>query len=151
MEDKEYRICSKTVMDTIGDPDITFDENGICNYFYEYSAKLKIRVPPLEEGKRKLDAIVKKIKASGKGKDYDCIIGVSGGVDSTYTAWLVKELGLRPLAVHLDNGWNSELAVKNIENILSKLDIEFLLYTSSLNSPVPKLVGAVLHSGSSFR
>lgn len=131
MEDKEYRICSKTVMDTIGDPDITFDENGVCNYFYEYSAKLKIRVPPLEEGKRKLDAIVKKIKASGKGKDYDCIIGVSGGVDSTYTAWLVKELGLRPLAVHLDNGWNSELAVKNIENILSKLDID--LYTEVLD------------------
>jgi N-acetyl sugar amidotransferase len=131
MEDKEYRICSKTVMDTIGDPDITFDENGVCNYFYEYSAKLKIRVPPLEEGKRKLDAMVKKIKASGKGKDYDCIIGVSGGVDSTYTAWLVKELGLRPLAVHLDNGWNSELAVKNIENIISKLDID--LYTEVLD------------------
>jgi N-acetyl sugar amidotransferase len=131
MEDKEYRICSKTVMDTIGDPDITFDENGVCNYFYEYSAKLKIRVPPLEEGKRKLDAMVKEIKASGRGKDYDCIIGVSGGVDSTYTALLVKELGLRPLAVHLDNGWNSELAVKNIENILSKLDID--LYTEVLD------------------
>jgi len=131
MEDKEYRVCTKTVMDTIGDPDITFDENGVCNYFYEYSAKLKIRVPPLDEGKRKLDAMVKKIKAAGKGKDYDCIIGVSGGVDSTYTAWLVKELGLRPLAVHLDNGWNSELAVKNIENILSKLDID--LYTEVLD------------------
>jgi N-acetyl sugar amidotransferase len=131
MEDREYRICSKTVMDTIGDPDITFDENGVCNYFYEYSAKLKIRVPQLDEGKRKLDVMVKKIKASGKGKDYDCIIGVSGGVDSTYTAWLVKELGLRPLAVHLDNGWNSELAVKNIENILSKLDID--LYTEVLD------------------
>jgi hypothetical protein len=75
--------------------------------------------------------MVKKIKAAGKGKDYDCIIGVSGGVDSTYTAWLVKELGLRPLAVHLDNGWNSELAVKNIENILSKLDID--LYTEVLD------------------
>jgi N-acetyl sugar amidotransferase len=131
MEDKEYRICSKTVMDTIGDPDISFDKNGVCNYFYEYSEKLKIRVPPLEEGKRKLEAIIKKIKASGKGKDYDCIIGVSGGVDSTYTAWLVKQLGLRPLAVHLDNGWNSELAVKNIENILSKLDID--LYTEVLD------------------
>jgi N-acetyl sugar amidotransferase len=131
MEDKEYRICSKTVMDTIGDSDISFDKNGVCNYFYEYSEKLKIRVPPLEEGKRKLEAIIKKIKASGKGKDYDCIIGVSGGVDSTYTAWLVKQLGLRPLAVHLDNGWNSELAVKNIENILSKLDID--LYTEVLD------------------
>jgi N-acetyl sugar amidotransferase len=131
MVKKDYKICTKTVMDTIGDPDISFDDNGVCNYFYEYSKKLKIRVPPLEEGKKKLETIVKKIKASGKGKKYDCIIGVSGGVDSTYTALLVKELGLRPLAVHLDNGWNSELAVKNIENILDKLDID--LYTEVLD------------------
>ena len=108
----EYKICSKTVMDTISDPDIVFDENGICNYYYEFSDKLKIRVPPPEQAEKELKAIVEKIKKSGKGKQYDCIIGVSGGVDSSYTAWLVKNLGLRPLAVHLDNGWDSELAVK---------------------------------------
>src|SRR5687768_11391336 len=112
----EYRICTKTVMDTVGDPDIRFDENGICNYFHEFVEKLKIRILPSDEAKIKLAEIVAKIKADGKGKQYDCIIGVSGGVDSTYTAYLVKELGLRPLAVHLDNGWDSELAVKNIEN-----------------------------------
>jgi N-acetyl sugar amidotransferase len=126
-----YRICTKTVMDTIGDPDIRFDENGICNYYHEFKQKLNIRVPEKNEAKRQLDNIVAKIKANGKGKQYDCIIGISGGVDSTYTAWLVKELGLRPLAIHLDNGWNSELAVKNIENILNKLNID--LYTEVLD------------------
>ncbi|MCB0736460.1 MAG: N-acetyl sugar amidotransferase [Bacteroidetes bacterium] len=129
--ERPYQICTKTVMDTVGDPTITFDENGICNYYYEFSEKLKIRVPPKEEAKQQLEIIVEKIKKAGKGKQYDCIIGVSGGVDSTYTAWLVKQLGLRPLAVHLDNGWDSELAVKNIENILNKLDID--LYTEVLD------------------
>ncbi len=131
MSEKPYQICSKTVMDTIGDPDIVFDANGICNYYHEFSAKLKVRVPETEEAKAKLTDLVGKIKAGGKGKPYDCIIGVSGGVDSTYTAWLVKQLGLRPLAVHLDNGWDSELAVKNIENILNKLGID--LYTEVLD------------------
>jgi len=127
----EHRICSRTVMDTISDPDIVFDENGICNYYYEFSDKLKIRVPAPELAEKELKVIVEKIKKSGKGKQYDCIIGVSGGVDSSYTAWLVKNLGLRPLAVHLDNGWDSELAVKNIENILGKLGID--LYTEVLD------------------
>jgi len=131
MSDQTHQICSKTVMDTIGDPDIIFDDNGICNYYYEFKGKLKIRIPTSEEAKKQLDALVKKIKGTGKGKRYDCVIGVSGGVDSTYTALLVKQLGLRPLAVHLDNGWNSELAVKNIENILNKLDID--LYTEVLD------------------
>lgn len=131
MEKSTYRICTKTVMDTLGDPDITFDENGVCNYYYEFSRKLKIRVPETDEAKKQLEKIVANIKKSGKGKAYDCIIGVSGGVDSTYTALLVKQLGLRPLAVHLDNGWNSELAVKNIENILNKLGID--LYTEVLD------------------
>jgi N-acetyl sugar amidotransferase len=131
MDNNTYKICSKTVMDTIGDPDITFDENGICNYYHEFIGKLKIRVPESSIAKVQLDEIVKKIKKEGIGRKYDCIIGISGGVDSTYTAWLVKNLGLRPLAVHLDNGWNSELAVKNIENILNKLEID--LYTEVLD------------------
>lgn len=131
MPEKPYQICTKTVMDTIGDPDIKFDEHGVCNYYHEFSAKLKVRVPEPEEGRMKLALLVDKIKLAGKGKTYDCIIGVSGGVDSTYTAWLVKKLGLRPLAVHLDNGWDSEIAVKNIENILNKLGID--LYTEVLD------------------
>lgn len=130
-ENRPYQICTKTVMDTVGDPDIEFDEQGVCKYYYEFREKLKIRVPEPEEGQRQLTAMVEKIKKEGEGKQYDCIIGISGGVDSTYTAWLVKKLGLRPLAVHLDNGWNSELAVKNIENILNKLGID--LYTEVLD------------------
>lgn len=121
-------------MDTIADPDIRFDENGTCNYYYEFKEKLKVRVPESGEAKKQLEQIVEKIKKNGKGKEYDCVIGVSGGVDSTYVAWLVKELGLRPLAVHVDNGWNSELAVKNIEATLNKLDIH--LYTEVLDWPV---------------
>jgi N-acetyl sugar amidotransferase len=127
----EYKICSKTVMDTVGDPDIVFDENGICNYYYEFINKLKIRIPSPDVAKKELNSLVRKIKRAGTRKQYDCIIGVSGGVDSTYTAFLVKSLGLRPLAVHLDNGWDSELAVKNVENILNTLGID--LYTEVLD------------------
>lgn len=131
MKEREYQICTKTVMDTIGDDDIRFDENGVCNYYHEFREKLKIRVPEASVAEKQLKDLVAKIKKEGEGKQYDCIIGISGGVDSTYTAWLVKELGLRPLAIHLDNGWNSELAVKNIENILNKLGID--LYTEVMD------------------
>jgi len=130
-EEDKYRICSETVMDNIGDPDISFDINGVCNHCKDFKEKLKVRVPERKEAQKQLTTIVNKIKKSGKGKEYDCVIGVSGGVDSTYTAWIVKKMGLRPLAVHLDNGWNSELAVMNIENILNKLGID--LYTEVLD------------------
>ena len=126
-----YRICTKTVMDNHSDPDITFDSEGVCNYYAEFTEKLKIRVPERHIAEKQLAAMVDDIKASGKGKKYDCVIGLSGGVDSSYTAMLVKRLGLRPIAVHMDNGWNSELAVKNIENIVEKLDID--LYTEVLD------------------
>lgn len=110
-------------MDT-SDPDITFDPKGVCNHCRRYDALLSSRVMHGAEGAAALEAIVAEIKAHGQGRDYDCIIGVSGGVDSTYVAYRVKRLGLRPLAVHLDNGWNSELAVKNIERVLRRLDID---------------------------
>lgn len=124
-------ICTKTVLDNISDPDIVFNSEGVSNYYFEYLEKLKYRVPTQPEGKKQLEELVEQIKLAGKGKKYDCIIGLSGGVDSTYTAWLVKSLGLRPLAVHLDNGWNSELAVKNIEQTVDKLGID--LYTEVLD------------------
>jgi N-acetyl sugar amidotransferase len=130
-EDKDYRQCSITVMDNIADPDISFDEQGICNYYYDYKEAEKAGVFTGEAGKKKLEETVKIIKEKGKGKAYDCLIGVSGGVDSSYVAYLTKQLGLRPLAVHLDNGWNSELAVKNIENIINKLGID--LFTLVIN------------------
>jgi len=107
-------------MDNIADPDIRFDENGICNYYHDYHNAESKYVYAGEQGKARLDELVSKIKKEGKDKRYDCLIGLSGGVDSTYVAWLAKELGLRPLAVHLDNGWDSELAVMNVENIIKK-------------------------------
>jgi N-acetyl sugar amidotransferase len=130
-EDPNYRQCSITIMDNIADPDIRFDDKGICNYYYEYQEAASQGLVLGEQGKAKLEHLAEKIKKSGQGKQYDCLIGLSGGVDSTYVAYLVKELGLRPLAVHLDNGWNSELAVRNIENIVNKLNID--LYTLVIN------------------
>jgi len=125
--EKKYQICNRCVMD-ITDPDIQFDDNGICNHCRQYDELVKRYVFDGEQGKEKLKHIIDKIKKTGTGKEYDCIIGVSGGVDSTYVAYKVKEFGLRPLAVHLDNGWNSELAVKNIELFLKKLDIDLYTY-----------------------
>jgi N-acetyl sugar amidotransferase len=124
---RPYQQCTLTVMDNIADPKITFDSNGICNYYYEFRKAEKERVFVGEEGDKKLQELVRLIKEDGKGKPYDCIMGLSGGVDSSYVAYQAKKLGLRPLAVHFDNGWNSELAVQNIENIVSKLDLD--LYT----------------------
>lgn len=123
---KEYRICTRCVMDT-SDPEIVFDEAGVCNHCHIYDKQIAA-LPVGNEAEGKLAELVNTIKAAGTGREYDCIIGLSGGVDSTYVSYLVKrKLGLRPLAVHLDNGWNSELSVKNIENIVKTLDID--LYT----------------------
>jgi len=110
------------------DPEIVFNDDGICNHCLRYDRLLAARVFSGEEAKTKLKDIQNAIKQSSKGKEYDCIIGVSGGVDSTYVAYLVKKvLGLNPLAIHFDNGWNSEIAVGNIERTLDSLGID--LYT----------------------
>lgn len=126
--DKLYQQCSISVMDTIADPDIVFDEKGICNYYYEYKKAEEEKVFKNETGRQKLEVLAEEIKQTGKNQPYDCIMGLSGGVDSTYVAHLAKQLGLRPLAVHFDNGWNSELSVKNIENIVSRLGFDLFTY-----------------------
>lgn len=127
---REYQICKRCIMDT-SDPDITFDERGFCNHCRFYEEKLKAQLRYDEEGQKELESIIQKIKEEGKDKEYDCIIGMSGGADSSMTAYLVKKMGLRPLAIHLDNGWDTELAVSNIERLLRKLDIP--LYTIVLD------------------
>ena len=114
---RSYQQCTISVMDTIADPNICIDEKGVSNYYSEYKEAESKYVFKGAEGETELQRIITAIKESGKGKKYDCITGVSGGVDSTYLALTAKKLGLRPLIVHFDNGWNSELAVKNIENI----------------------------------
>lgn len=122
-----YQQCSISVMDTIADPNISFDDKGICNYYYEYEKAEENDVFKGEKGRAKLSNVISKIKAEGKNKPYDCILGLSGGADSSYLAWLAKREGLRPLVVHFDYGWNLELAVQNIENIIKRLDLN--LYT----------------------
>lgn len=123
-ETEHYRQCSLTVMDNIADPLISFDANGVCNYVPEYKEFESQNVFRGTEGKDKLEKVVSTIKQAGAGKKYDCITGVSGGVDSTYLVLQAKKLGLRPLVVHFDNGWNSELAVSNIHNIVTRLNLD---------------------------
>jgi N-acetyl sugar amidotransferase len=114
-------------MDT-SDQDIEFDHAGVCNHCKEYAERARRELHPGERGRDDLDKVVSAIKKAGKGKEYDCIIGLSGGVDSTLVAYQVKHLGLRPLAIHLDNGWDSEMSVANIEQIVKKLEIDLYTY-----------------------
>jgi N-acetyl sugar amidotransferase len=130
MEDKKYQVCARCVMDTTIKV-IDFDEKNICNYCKDYDYRVATELYKEPERSRRLNILIDRIKKEGQKKEYDCIIGVSGGVDSTYVAYLVKEFGLRPLAIHLDNGWNSELAVQNIQQLLKKLNID--LYTHVIN------------------
>jgi N-acetyl sugar amidotransferase len=118
-----YQICTKTVMDT-SDPNVVFDENGVSNHWHEYNAIAQRTLPYLRGDTGALERTVERIKAAGKGKPYDCLLGVSGGVDSTFLALRAKQLGLRVLAVHFDNGWNSELAVRNIERTINTVGME---------------------------
>lgn len=112
--------------------EITFDQTGQCNYCTETLIKLKNFQPASQKALQdKFTQLIAEIKLAGKGKPYDCIIGVSGGADSAYALYIAKRNGLRPLAVHMDNGWNSELAVNNIENLVRKLGVD--LYTHVIN------------------
>jgi N-acetyl sugar amidotransferase len=122
----EFRICTRSILDTTV-PGITFDENGVSHYCKIYDEMAKL-YPEGEKAKEQLAEVIKKIKEKGRGKKYDCIIGVSGGTDSSYTMLKVIEAGLRPLAVHLDNGWNSDIAVKNIKKACSILGIDLYTY-----------------------
>jgi N-acetyl sugar amidotransferase len=114
-------------MDT-SDPQITFSEQGHCNHCTDYFERIARLTYQGERSDRQLATIVEKIRRAGKGREYDCVIGVSGGIDSCYAAHVVKSVGLRPLAVHMDNGWNSDTAVKNIKNAAKALGIDYQSY-----------------------
>jgi N-acetyl sugar amidotransferase len=114
-------------MDT-SDEDIVFDEQGICNHCKEFEAVLKRTQLKPDEAAAKLYELLQMIKAKGKGRSYDCVVGISGGVDSCYTAYLCKEWGLRPLLLHMDNGWNSDISVNNIKKIVDKLKLHYQSY-----------------------
>ena len=128
---RPYQMCLRCVVDTT-DIDISFDERGYCNHCTHVE---KVIIPHNwhpDTGRPKLNKILDQIRKDGEGKPYDCVIGLSGGVDSSYLACLVvKDFGLRPLAIHVDAGWNSEIAVHNIEMLVRKLNID--LYTKVID------------------
>lgn len=120
------QVCTQCVMDT-SDPGISFDDFGVCNHCREFELVTRKNWFPNAEGQRRLSSMIERIKSEGAGHEYDCILGLSGGIDSSYLALKVKEWGLRPLVVHVDAGWNSELAVANIEKIVKHCHYD--LYT----------------------
>ncbi len=122
MEQKKVQTCTRCILDSTV-ADIWFDEKGVCKYCYIHDEMEKL-FPEGEESRKKLLAIVEQIKKEGKGKKYDCIAGLSGGRDSTFVLYKAVELGLRPLAVHFDYGWNSDISVSNIKNACEKLNVD---------------------------
>lgn len=130
-EVNNVKICSRCVMDTT-DSKIVFDEHGVCDHCLTFDRDILPNWHTDERGFAQIKAIAEKIKEEGKGKDFDCIIGMSGGIDSSYLTYLAKEkLGLRPLVFHVDAGWNSQTAVNNIEQIVDKLGLD--LYTEVID------------------
>lgn len=127
MKELKYQQCKRCVMDTT-DPEIFFDGNGYCNHCNNYFDNLSKRAYQGRTSDEKLAHIVEKIKKSGKNKVYDCVLGISGGIDSSYAAYILKKSGLRTLCVHMDNGWDSEISVKNIRYIVSKLGFDYQSY-----------------------
>jgi N-acetyl sugar amidotransferase len=126
-----YQICTKTVMDT-SDSRITFDDNGVCDHALDFYKNVLPNWHTGALGRKELTTIVDRIKIDGRERDFDCILGLSGGVDSSYMLHVaVKEFGLRPLVFHVDGGWNSELAVHNIHVMIDKLGLD--LFTEVIN------------------
>ncbi|PIF47081.1 N-acetyl sugar amidotransferase [Chryseobacterium sp. 52] len=128
---RKFQICTKTIMDTT-DPNIVFNEKGESDYYLNYIENILPNWHTDEKGLRALEQEAEKIKKDGKNRDFDCIIGLSGGLDSSYAAYIAKEvMGLRPLIFHVDAGWNTDRAVSNIEKLVNGLNLD--LYTDVIN------------------
>ncbi|OWU74211.1 LPS biosynthesis protein [Loktanella sp. 22II-4b] len=128
---RDYQICTNCVMDT-SDPAISFDAQGVCDHCRGFEADVKPNWHPDEVGSRQVAEMVAQIRKEGEGKEFDCILGMSGGLDSSYMLHLlVTEFGLRPLVFHVDGGWNSDIAVNNIQMLVEKLGLD--LYTEVIN------------------
>jgi len=142
----EYAICSRCIMDT-SDPHICFDAQGYCDYCVNFDTTIAPNWHTDERGEAELLRLANRIREDGKGKQFDCIIGLSGGLDSSYAALITREkMGLRPLLFHVDAGWNTDQAVGNIEKLVDGLDSE--LYTEVVNwEEMKDLQVAFLRSG----
>lgn len=141
----EIKLCARCVMDTT-DSLIYFNNEGVCNHCCEFDEVISKRWFPNDEGQRKLECLVAELKKEGENKDYDCILGLSGGLDSSYLALVLKDYGLRPLVVHVDAGWNSEDAVNNINTVVEHC--EFKLHTKIVDwEEVKSLQLAYLKAG----
>lgn len=131
MSNTLYQICTNCVMDTT-DSAIQFDEQGVCDHCRGFSTDVAPNWDTGPEAHTKLEEIVTRVKEAGKGHDFDCILGMSGGLDSSFMLHLlVTEYGLRPLVFHVDGGWNSDIAVNNIQMLVEKLGLD--LYTEVIN------------------
>ena len=142
----EYQICNRCIMDNKSDPLIRFNEKGICNHCEDYDAVVAKLPKTEEERKRKFDELISEMKQHGKGKEFDCVLGISGGVDSAYLTYIAKKAGLRILAVHVDAGWNTDTAVENIKKLCSKLEIELHTIVVDWNT-MKELQRAYMFSG----
>jgi len=128
-----YQVCSRCIMDTNDYPAITFDDKGVCSICHIYDDMALKTVKRGPEAEITLNGMLNEIKKYGKNREYDCLIGVSGGVDSTYLSYKAKEWGLKPLILHVDNGWNTELSVMNIEQLVKKLGFDLFTYVIDWN------------------
>lgn len=125
---RDPRVCARCVMDESARP-IVFDQDGICNYCREFEdIHRRYVAPDSAERQRQLDALVDRVKRDGRGRRYDCVVGISGGVDSSTALVKTVELGLRPLAVHMDNGWDAELGQNNIANLVRGLGVDLITH-----------------------
>ncbi len=124
----EQEMCARCVLTTSDDPDLDLDDAGICVRCREYDRFLVEYLPPADDGPRLLEELAAKIKDEGRDQEHDCVLGLSGGTDSSFVAYEANRLGLRPLVVHFDNGWNSELAIQNIERIVRHFDFDLQTY-----------------------
>lgn len=122
-----YQICTRCVMDNSSDQTITFNNQGFCNYCVAALRAKEYTYFPNEEGKKKLDALISRLKSENRGNKYDCIMGISGGLDSSYLAYLGSKWGLRILAVHIDDGFDTEISERNIEKLIKATNIDYVV------------------------
>ena len=127
MDMKEIRRCTRCIMDDAADPTIRFDADGVCDYCTEALQRRQIAYFPGKEGEKKLEALLRSIKKAGEGKPYDCVMGISGGLDSSYLAYLGYKWGLRVLAIHIDDGFDTEISQKNLQKLVEKTGFDYVV------------------------